>query len=715
MNEEPSVLDYIKSKLTPWKYPAVKLSPDELAAPELLPESQTPQEPQIQEPPEPIPTPQHRPWPWRTLLALVIALFAQRSLEPGPDRSLGMALVIYLLSAVFLGGAFLTGELRLPDMPADERHPEPQTVHTTSLLISIPLALAAFLAFSGNLFTAFNLALWYLAIVFLLRAFWLGKMDLGPLVQRMRAFILRPAWNIHISRWMLLLLAAAALAVFFRAYQLSQVPPEMTSDHAEKLLDVWDVLHGQTHIFFPRNTGREFIQFYLTATVATLFNTGISFISLKIGTLIFGLLTLPFIYLLGKELGNREVGFWAAVFAGIAYWPNVITRMALRFTFYPAFVAPTLYFLVRGLRRNKRNDFIISGLFLGLGLHSYTPIRILPFVVVAAVMIYLVHRQARGVRKDAVLHLGVLSVTSLFIFLPLLRYAQENPAIFDYRALTRLGSLERPLPGPPLQILIQNVWNGLLMFNWDNGEVWVSSIPHRPALGIVSGALFILGVILVAARYYRRRQWQDIFLLLSIPLLSLPSTLSLAFPSENPSLSRAGAAFIPAFLIVGIAMYSLLAAIRQRLGDSPWAPRLAWSLGVLLLLWSVAQNYDLVFNQYYKQFALSAWNSSEMGQVIRDFADTVGTPDTAWVVPYPYWVDTRLVGMTAGYPTKDYALPPDQLQATLALPGPKLFLVDLEDQDTVVKLNGMYPSGFLKEYHSKYPDKDFLEFFVPPS
>jgi Dolichyl-phosphate-mannose-protein mannosyltransferase len=715
MNEEPSVLDYIKSRLTPWKYPAVKLPPQEPASLELLSEPQAPEQPQIQAPSGPLPTPLRRPWPWRTLLAVAVALIAQRSLEPGPNRSLGFALVIYLLSAVLLAWAFWTGELRVPDMPADERHPEPQTVHTTSLLISLPLALAAFLAFSGNLFTALNLALWYLAIVFLLRAFWLGKMDMGPLVHRVRAFLIRPSWNVRISRWALLLLAAAALVIFFRAYRLGQVPPEMTSDHAEKLLDVWDVLHGQTHIFFPRNTGREFIQFYLTATVATLFNTGISFISLKIGTLIFGLLTLPFIYLLGKELGNREIGLWAAVFAGIAYWPNVITRMALRFTFYPAFVAPTLYFLVRGLRRNKRNDFILSGLFLGFGLHGYTPIRILPFVVVVAVLIYLLHRQARGVRKDAVMHLGVLSITTLFIFLPLLRYAQDNPAIFEYRAFTRLGSLERPLPGPPLQLFLQNVWNGLLMFNWDNGEVWVSSIPHRPALGIVSGALFILGVVLVLIRYYRRRQWQDIFLLLSIPLLSLPSTLSLAFPSENPSLSRASGAFVPASVIVGIAMYSVLSSIRERLGNTPWAPRLAWGLGALLLLWSAAQNYDLVFNQYYKQFAQSAWNSSEMGQVIRDFADTVGTPDTAWVVPYPYWVDTRLVGMTAGYPTKDYAIPPDQLQTTLALPGPKLFLVDLEDQNTVVQLNNMYPNGFLKEYHSKYPDKDFLEFFVPPS
>jgi 4-amino-4-deoxy-L-arabinose transferase-like glycosyltransferase len=715
MNEEPSVLDYIKSKLNPRKYPAVDLTLEKPAPPGTPSELHAPEQPQIQKAPHPYPTRVQRPWPWRTLLALAIALFAQRSLEPGPGRSLVVAAVIYLLSAVLLGWAFLIGELHVPELPADERNLEPQSVYATSLFISIPLALAAFLAFSGNLFTALNLALWYLAIVFLLRAFWLGKMDMDPFIRRMRAFIMRPTWSIHITRWAVLLLAGFALAVFFHLYRLSQVPPEMTSDHAEKLLDVWDVLHGQTHIFFPRNTGREFIQFYLTAGVATLFGTGISFISLKIGTMIFGLLTLPFIYLLGKELGHREIGFWAALFAGIAYWPNVITHMALRFILYPAFVAPTLYFLVRGLRRNKRNDFILSGLFLGLGLHGYTPIRILPFVVVAAVLIYLLHRQARGVRKDTLMHLGILAITALFIFLPLLRYAQENPAKFESRAFTRLGTLEQPFPGPPLQIFLQNVWNGLLMFNWDNGEIWVTSIPHRPALEIVSGALFILGVVLVALRYYRRRQWQDIFLLLSIPMLSLPSTLSLAFPSENPNLGRAGGAFAPVFLVVGVAMFSILAAVRQWLGDSTWGPRLAFGLGALLVFWSAAQNYDLLFNQYYKEFALSDWNSSEMGQVIRDFADTVGTPDTAWVVPYPYWVDTRLVGMNAGYPTKDYAIPPDQLQTTLTLPGPKLFLVDLQDQDTIVKLNNMYPNGFLKEYHSKYPDKDFLEFFVPPS
>ena len=52
---------------------------------------------------------------------------------------------------------------------------------------------------------------------------------------------------------------------FFRVYRLAEVPAEMTSDHAEKLIDVQDILDGQRPIFLPRNTGREAVQFYLTA------------------------------------------------------------------------------------------------------------------------------------------------------------------------------------------------------------------------------------------------------------------------------------------------------------------------------------------------------------------------------------------------------------------------------------------------------------------
>ena len=452
---------------------------------------------------------------------------------------------------------------------------------------------------------------------------------------------------------------------------------------------------------------------YMTAAMIQLLGTGYSYLSLKIGTVLAGLLTLPFIYLLGKEMGSRRIGMLAALLAGIAYWPNVISRVGLRFPLYPLFVAPTLYFLLRGIRTSNRNDFILSGLFLGIGLHGYTPIRILPIVILVAVGIFLLHRQSRGVRRQTLFFLVILALTSLVVFLPLLRYAVDNPEGFSFRSFSRLGSIERPLPGPAGQIFLQNLWNALTMFAWDDGDIWVVSVTHRPALDVVTGALFFSGVILLIVRYLRRRHWLDLFILLSVPLLMMPSILSLAFPGENPALNRLSGAMVTMFLIAAVALDGLMTALSSRIGEA-LGPKVAWGFGIVCILLASIQNYGLVFDEYRRVFEQSSWNTTEMGQVISQFASTVGSPDTAWVVAYPHWVDTRLVGMNAGFPLKDYAIWPEQLPDTLPDRRSKLFLVRPDDTQGLQALQTLYPQGVLQEYASAVENHNFYMYFVPP-
>jgi hypothetical protein len=283
--------------------------------------------------------------------------------------------------------------------------------------------------------------------------------------------------------------------------------------------------------------------------------------------------------------------------------------------------------------------------------------------------------------------------------------------MFSYRAFTRLGSVEQPLPGPAWLIFLQNLWNATTMFFWSNGSIWVHSVSGRPALDVISAAFLGLGLLSLLARYALRRHWLDILLLLSIPILMLPSILSLAFPSENPSLNRTAGALVPVFLIAGLGLDSLLAAVEKSAVRR--ASALAWIVGGFLLLWSISQNYDLVFNQYARQYRLAAWNTSEIGHVARGFADSVGDRDAAWVVGFPHWVDTRLVGINAGFPRKNYAIWPDQFPDTLDVAGPKLFLLKPEDAVSVEALRALYPNGTLETYVSAVETKDFLLYFVP--
>ena len=725
--EEPTVLDYVKSLLTFWKGKPLEIPP--LTAPGTAPglvtaegeitpavvEEQPPAQLTVEQPgiaPQP-PAEAAQPFrlPWRFLVAVGLALIAQITLEPRPVRPWAIGLFLYIMAAGWLAWSIWSKEWSLASLPADAQAPDDFRVRARWLYACLPLVLLTFISLGGNRFTSLNVLLWLLAALTCVLALWEGPLPF----RRWASWLgehLRLPWRFSFSSWALLIVAVAGLVLFFRLYQLNQVPSEMVSDQAEKLLDIWDVLNGQPSIFFPRNTGREAFQMYLTAAVIKLFGTGYSFLSLKIGTVLCGLLTLPFIYGLGKEVSNRRAALIATILAGIGYWPNVVARAGLRYTLYPFFAAATLYYLVRGLRTRNRNDFIVCGLFLGAGLHGYSPFRIVPLIVVAAVLLYILHRQSKGARTQALTWLAVVILISAIVFLPLLRYMIENPSMVSYRALTRLSSLERPLPGPAFLIFLQNLWNALIMFAWDNGEVWVISIPGRPALDIISAALYHLGLVIVFVRYIRQRHWLDLFLLISIPLLLLSSILSLAFPSENPILNRTAAAYIPAFIIAGVALDGLLSGLEQHKGRLSRA--VSGSVVAIALLFAMFQNYDLVFRQYKTLYTQSAWNTTEMGQVIQAFGQLTGTTDTAWLVGYPYWVDSRLVGINAGLPTRDTAIWPDALEATVTDSRAKLFLLNTADQPTVELLTRLYPAGSLTTYDSRV-DKDFLMFTVPPT
>ena len=73
------------------------------------------------------------------------------------------------------------------------------------------------------------------------------------------------------------------------------------------------------------------------------------------------------------------------------------------------------------------------------------------------------------------------------------------------------------------------------------------------------------------------------------------------------------------------------------------------------------------------------------------------------------------VAVNAGYPGKDYQLFLDQLESTQAIQGPKLFIVNLADEEAIQALSLHYPQGWFQPYTSKVETKDFLIFIVSPT
>lgn len=620
----------------------------------------------------------------------------QMLLELGNQPKI-LPLVLYILGSVFMARSLRYASE--DTVVAEQRGfflPQPRV---WALLPALFLGAGAFLLFKGNRFTFLNTLLWLGSIAFFAIAFWQPRNLTGEQTIE------------HDTAFRIAFLAAVIVILFFRLYQINDVPGEMYSDHAEKLLDVMDVVNGRFSVFFERNTGREAIQFYVTAFNVVVLQTGFTFLSLKIGTIMFGLLTLPFIYLLTRDIANKWAGLIAMFLAGIAYWPNVISRVALRYALYPLFTAPTLYFLFKGLRERNPNYLMIGGLVIGLGLHGYSSFRIVPLLVMIIFFIYFLSGRERDRMLFSISGLTLVGISAVFVFIPLFRYWMNNPSMFSYRAMSRLMNIENAYESSPVIIFLDNLWDSLIMPFVDNGQIWVHSIPNRPALDYISASLLFVGLLWLITRLKDRKNWEFVSLLVSISVLMMPSILSLAFPGENPSLNRSAGALVPIFIIIGIAAYELIAKCVRCLPEKMRKIGV-YLISITLLSVAVINNYRLVFIDYKQQFLKNAWNTSEIGEVIADYIMESGTHETAYVTPYPHWVDTRLVGFNAGVPGKDFVLWREEIPSTLSHNGTKLFIYKPQDTETTEELRRFYPDGDAAIFHSKIPGREFIIYTV---
>ncbi len=626
----------------------------------------------------------------------------------------------------------LGADLARPALPAAVAEPSALSSVQRALTARWPLVLGAlvlsgitFLATGDNTFTLFGFCVWLASLAAWLWAFWEGRFWRWPNWQAWKERFERGAWHFSLTRTHMLLGAILLVSIGFRYYQLNSVPGEMTSDHVEKLLDVNDIIFGRRPIFEPGNGGREPLMFYLSALTAVWAGTGLTHLTLKLVAATVGVLTLPFIFLLAREITDDDG--WAlltTLAAGLGWWPNVISRNGLRFPFAMFFAALVLWLLVRALKRRQRNAVLLSGLFLGLGMYGYTPNRILPLAVLAAVVVYVAH-DWRSTAKRAGVWLAMAALVAIGGVVPLWRYSVDEPDNFWRRTTTRILGDEGQTPATVKTFLTNSV-NAALMFSKKADNAWLVSPPGQPALDYVMGGLFVLGLAVLIYRYVRWRHWLDLLPLVILPLLLLPSILALAFPIENPSLHRASMAIPIVFLIVALPL-RLLVDFGRRMFSGGRGTVAGAGLAVVVLAFSASVNAHILFVDYVQSYRQSALNASEIGQVIHDFASTIGSYDTVFVRPYPYWVDTRAVGMYAqgGQIRRDFgrefAIQYADLGRLQNDPRPRLFILhrlDYRDrpdgeQPSLPQLRLLYPDGKLSLYTSKIPGQDFLLYFVP--
>ena len=579
--------------------------------------------------------------------------------------------------------------------------------------ITVLLAAVSFVSLAKNRFTVPGILCWWAAILA-----WLAAMvQVRPgAVKRLGSKLRSVLRTGHVETrfdWvMLCLLCILAISLFFHVYRISSVPAEAQSDHVEASEDVRSILNGQYMIYFPRNTGREPTQFYLTAALSHVFGYG--FTTLKLTMALVGALNVIPMYWLGKELADRRLGLLAAFFMAISYWHLIVSRIGWRIVLAPFWTTFTLYLILRAFRTGRRNDYLLTGLALGAGLYGYMSFRVTPLLIVALFVLKAIVDREPGFRLTRhVANLGTLGVSALLVYLPLLRYMYDEPRMYWYRVLTRTTDLERAVQQNSLAIFVDNVKRALLMFNWNGDFAWTVSVPNKPVLDYVSAGLFVLGMAYLLYLLLAKRRPLALYLFVALFMVLLPSTMSVAFPIENPSNIRASGVIPIMILLVALPVYLVGRQVVQTLRGGTGLV-LVVVLGALLMVRATQLNYRLYFVDYDRDYRQSAWNAYDMAPVMAGFAKIFGNIYDTYYIGTAYWVSHRAIALTLGNMEWDnLIMDMSQAEPHLAEPRNRLYIYHPGNAEAEAWLLEHYPNGQLMRFQAFVPDKDFMVFYAP--
>jgi hypothetical protein len=316
------------------------------------------------------------------------------------------------------------------------------------------------------------------------------------------------------------------------------------------------------------------------------------------------------------------------------------------------------------------------------------------------------------------LNLVLAGLVALAIFVPMLRVWHDFPAQLWNRVINRTTANEVEFQGEPGQIFVDNYFDAMRMYNVEGDHAWISALPGAPMLDLITGGLFIMGLVAWLVRLRIRRDPVDSWVPLAILIMLLPSALAIAFPIENPSATRASGTLPLVFVLAAWP----LALIRQRwstvFGRRP-GTLLSAALILALVFVSAVTNYNTYFVKFAESYRESALNPSEVAAAVREEIGQDAPLDGVWLQGWPFWHDYRAIGIEMGDITFSQAIiDVPTLQSYLeTFPvsfevRPLVFIVHPNDSEGLAVLEEAFPAGHADLYPGETAGHDFILFVV---
>ncbi len=189
------------------------------------------------------------------------------------------------------------------------------------------------------------------------------------------------------------ILVIIVLTAVLRLFWLDRVPAALDWDEAAigwNAKSIWTAHLDEYGTRWPwsfKSFGdyKPPLYIYLTAPMVGLFGT--NEISVRLVSVIAGIVSVYLLYLIGSALANKKAGLWAALLLAITPWHLMMSRPAFEPNLALMFVLGGIWLWLKGIKRTPY--FILSAISFILSLYSYqSPKIFVPIFVLGLILIY---------------------------------------------------------------------------------------------------------------------------------------------------------------------------------------------------------------------------------------------------------------------------------------------------------------------------------------
>ncbi len=420
-------------------------------------------------------------------------------------------------------------------------------------------------------------------------------------------------WSEH-RREVLTLGAILLVALLARVVDLAIHPYPWSGDEASIGLEGRRILNGEVTNFFDTGwSGQPNWSFVPTALSMRIFGENI--LGIRIVSALAGFLAVLFVYLLGKEMFNKEVGLLVAAFLAVYPIHVHFSRIGVNNINDSFMVVLVLWLVLRAVRTGKPFDFALAGVASGLTIYTYVGTRLVLILAIGALVYLAIVR--RGFVRTNAKGLAVFLIAAIITAAPMAFFFAGHPDIFVGRigqeGILFNGWLLRTAQEtgrPVFSILLDQVSASTLVFISQGAPGLLFNSPY-PYLTVLGAILLVLGMVY---SFTKLRHSPNVILLAwfwSVVFLGGVLTLN---PPSNTRLLMTGPA-VALFVAIGVWQ---LGQVLERVGISSSRRNLVTAALVVYLTLEHAFFY---FGEYRNNFYFEDPNGElalEAGRQLRE-------------------------------------------------------------------------------------------------